>query len=356
MFAGRDRGAGEPTPTHDWRAHRPICPQHQSLEQLLLPQREGNITENNSIPSNDTPHTISKTDQHPRFSLLKAATSPAVVCGVGNTVFVSTLGNTFVTLFYAGISCLSFLNEYRARIHSQNGTDSRLDWKQSSMQSRGALGYIREQLLLPGVCLGIDGLAFLGTGIAYLIANGFTPDASLKMAIFGAFSIASFAGARLSNLGIQRPPREPWWLEQRVHSLWRQIPSGLQNYLQNPGAIFATGNLPNYGMSLIIALSAAESVSLLHKLTIGLAAGCTLTGAALGMLPFLGKIAGKHKAAPCLVNGAGNFLFGSLLIHAAVTTATVAPGLVGCAAVAWGFGNFGMAASLLRVKEDCGRS
>jgi hypothetical protein len=283
-------------------------------------------------------------------SILGAVASPAVVSGIGNTVFVATLNNQYVTLFYACIAGLSFLNELRTTSVGASSPGDTQEGTPSQANRRGFLGFMREQLRLPGICLAIDGVAFLGTGLGYLIANGVSPDTAIKMVVFGAFSIASFAGARLSNQGVQREPREPWWLERNVHSLWSCIPRGMQAYLQNPGAVFATGNLPNYTTALFATLSAVESVSLAHKVAIGLAAGCTFTAAALGVLPFLGKLSGWHKAAPCIVNGAGNFLFGGLLFHASINSQAIHPALVGCAAIAWGFGNVGLAIRIARDK------
>jgi hypothetical protein len=345
MFAERNEGKRSALSGKDQSTTPLPQPQSTSISERLIARAEAKREETWEI----SPGGGMKATAHP--SLVQAMVSPAVVSGVGNTLFVATLNNQYVTLFYAGIVGLSFLNELRANYGRQVSPEDRREGAAARAPGRGIIGFVREQLSLPGVCLVVDGMAFLGTGIGYLIAKGFSFDTGIKMVVFGAFAIASFAGARLSNQGVQRESREPWWLERHAHTLWSYLPRAMQTYLQNPGAIFATGNLPNYTTSLLVALSAVESVSLAQTVAIGLAAGCTLTAAALGVLPFLGKVAGWHKAAPCIANGAGNFLFGVLLIHASICSASVNPALVGCAAIAWAFGNLGIA---IRIARDRG--
>lgn len=345
MFAGRNEVKRSTLSGKDQSATPLPQPQSTSISERPIARAEAKREEVPEI----SPGGAVKATAHP--SLVQAIASPAVVSGIGNTLFVATLNNQYVTLFYAGIAGLSFLNELRAGYGRAVSAEGGRDSVGARTPRRGLIGLVREQLSLPGVCLVMDGVAFLGTGVGYLIAKGLSFDAGVKMVVFGAFSIASFAGARLSNQGIQREPREPWWLERHAHALWSYLPRAMQTYLQNPGAIFATGNLPNYTTALLATLSVVESVSIAHRVAIGIAASCTFTAAALGVLPFLGKVAGWHKAAPCIVNGAGNFLFGALLIHAGASSTSVNSALVGCAAIAWAFGNLGLA---IRIARDRG--
>ena len=283
-------------------------------------------------------------------SLMQAVASPAVATGIGNTLFVSTLNNRYLTAFYACIAGLSFLNELRADYRSASSEEHRQSNEGVRAPRRGFVGLVREQLALPGICLVIDGMAFLGTGIGYLVASNFAPGAAFTAAICVVFAGGLFAGARLSNQGVAREPREPWVVEKKAGALWSRIPTGVQIYLQNPGALFATGNLPNYSVALFSALRSGESLSLPQTITFGVAAGCACAAAVLGMLPIVGKVTRWQRAMPCMINGVGNVLFGALLIDTATSTSLVNPVLIGCAGLAWGVSNAGLAIRILRER------
>lgn len=283
-------------------------------------------------------------------SLMQAVASPAVATGIGNTLFVATLNSRYLTAFYACIAGLSFLNELRADYRSASSEEHRQSNEGLRAPRRGFIGLVREQLALPGICLVVDGMAFLGTGIGYLVASNFAPGAAFTAAICVVFAGGLFAGARLSNQGVAREPREPWGVEKKVSALWSRLPTGLQLYLQNPGALFATGNLPNYSAALFSALQAGKSLSLVQTITFGIAAGCACAAAVLGTLPIVSKVTRWQKAMPCMVNGVGNVLFGALLIDTAISNSLVNPVLIGCAGLAWGVSNAGLAIRILRER------
>jgi hypothetical protein len=224
-------------------------------------------------------------------SVLAALVSPAFVAGVGNAFFIMSLGNPYLTAAYSCLAVLSFVNHlYPISIKqqpvaplNQPSTDEKTE--------RGLVGFIKERLSLPGVCLDANGSAFVLTGLGYVgalaasVCSGSATlphvlQLALTISIFTIFSIGEFGASSICNSGATRRPREPWLFEEVARNFWSRLPAGVRTCLANPGGMFSLGNLPLYASTLLSSIAATESVSFAQMAVTAIGASFTLAGGA----------------------------------------------------------------------------
>jgi hypothetical protein len=282
-------------------------------------------------------------------TVLSALFSPAFVAGVGNALFISTLGSPILTGVYASLAVMSFINRLYPISIEQGATSISDQPSPNKKNERGLLGWLKERYSLPGVCLDANGVAFALTALACavkIVASAVSGNFSqlnvqdlAHVVTCAFFSVGDFSGACLCNAGVARREREPWRFEESAKKLWSCLPAAVRSCLANPGAMFSLGNLPLYAATIYTALSLSESVSSAQIAVTALGGSFTLAGATFGVLPLFLGTSKWQKPLPLICNSTGNALMGIAMITAGVAAGSVGSVIVGLAAVAWAWTN-----------------
>jgi hypothetical protein len=294
-------------------------------------------------------------------TVLSALVSPAFVAGVGNALFISTLGTPLLTGVYAALAVMSFINRLYPISIKQGPTSISAQSSADQKIERGLVGLLKERCSLPGVCLDANGIAFALTalfftgGIVASAVSGHLKQLNFEdltnVVICTFFSIGEFSGASLCNTGVTRRERESGRFEEAAKKLWSFLPAALRSCLADPGAMFSLGNLPLYAATIYTALSLSESISSAQIAVTALGGSFTLAGATFGVLPLFLGTSKWQKPLPLICNSTGNALMGIAMITAGITAGSVGPVIVGLAAVAWAWTN-----GVYTWQALCGRS
>jgi len=313
--------------------------------------QQSQINSTSTGKKSDRPAVDSGTDTNPpprsEVSIVRALFGPAFAIGAGNTFYIAQFGNHVLTLVYAGLAALSFLNSAKPGFVSgilSGGINN--EPLEAEKKLSGFSGFIKEKVSRPGVCLAANGVAYAVTALGYLgwLAAGgrdfgFTANDVVQILVCGFSAVGEFAGAALCNKNALQLNREPWGLEKIATTIWSKIPTGVRAFLSDPGAIFSNVNVVLYGWTFYKAgaLSSAVSGSQLALTAAG--SSFTLLGAFFGICSvFYG--AGKWgKPLPVTFNSIGNFFSGAAMISLGVASASLVPTLIGAASLLWAWGN-----------------
>jgi hypothetical protein len=330
----------ETGPLQEYRSPAAKGPQTAAKKETIL-----TTTKTTVAKTADTNGSSSETrDSTPAPPPVVAAfISPAFVGGAGNAIWISSLNNPVFTLVYAGLATLSYFNElFKDSGGIASYIQKAINRDDQQRPASGFFGWVRERIALPGVCLEANALALVATGLFAAVSGD-----PVTTVVCGIFAVGDLGGARISNLGVQRPDREKWWPEPILSSLWSMLPKRIQSYLQNPGALFPVGNIPLYTSSLLlIGSSSSTGFALHHPLVVG-GAICTTTAAIAGAAQLFTHRLGDFNYPAMIANALGNFMFGSAIILGALTASASTPPisslLVGISAILWGLSNQRMA-------------